>query len=362
MIASSVERLVLAGSCLLAAAGTAAGQAREYPFSERSWHGLGPNARIVQYLGRESLYLDNAEVYLDSLIMQDGVIDVDVSSTAPQSYAHVLFRAAAPGESEDVYLRLAISGSPAALQYSPVFRGIPAWQLQGGSSGWGRAVFDSHAWTHLRIDVSGATAKVFVNGATEPALTVARLRRPAAAGTVGLKGEFGAYFSNLQLTPRAPVDAPPAEAPAPGVITRWELSPALPTDSVLRDRLPVPATWSVAGADPDGLLNISRFRDKPWSTSVVLARASIRSERAQVKKLFFGYSDAIRIYLNGRPIFEGQSGFRSRDDTFMGMIGWNDAVYLDLHAGENVLLCALAESFGGWGLQARFEDASGIGP
>jgi len=75
----------------------------------------------------------------------------------------------------------------------------------------------------------------------------------------------------------------------------------------------------------------------------VLVRTTIRSERDQVKKLFFGYSDATRIYLNGRPVFEGDSGYRSRDEQFMGTIGWKDAVYLNLGKGPNELVFVLAD-------------------
>ncbi len=38
----------------------------------------------------------------------------------------------------------------------------------------------------------------------------------------------------------------------------------------------------------------------------------------------------------------------------------NDAVYLPLQRGENELVVAVAESFGGWGLIARFDDIEGI--
>jgi 23S rRNA (adenine2503-C2)-methyltransferase len=37
-----------------------------------------------------------------------------------------------------------------------------------------------------------------------------------------------------------------------------------------------------------------------------------------------------------------------------------DALYLPLVEGENELVVAVAEDFGGWGIQARFEDPSGL--
>jgi hypothetical protein len=38
----------------------------------------------------------------------------------------------------------------------------------------------------------------------------------------------------------------------------------------------------------------------------------------------------------------------------------NDAIYLPLRQGENELVFAVSEAFGGWGLIARFEDLDGI--
>jgi hypothetical protein len=43
-----------------------------------------------------------------------------------------------------------------------------------------------------------------------------------------------------------------------------------------------------------------------------------------------------------------------------GSIGWWDSVYLPLDAGDNELAVTVSETFGGWGLQARFPDTDGI--
>ena len=37
-----------------------------------------------------------------------------------------------------------------------------------------------------------------------------------------------------------------------------------------------------------------------------------------------------------------------------------DALYLPLEKGENELWMAVGESFGGWGIKARFDDVDGI--
>ncbi|MEI2817245.1 MAG: hypothetical protein V9E99_12460 [Microthrixaceae bacterium] len=59
------------------------------------------------------------------------------------------------------------------------------------------------AWTHLRIELDGTTAEVFVGDATEPDLTVSDLKLGAdASGGVGLWVDQGsvATFANLTVT------------------------------------------------------------------------------------------------------------------------------------------------------------------
>lgn len=43
-----------------------------------------------------------------------------------------------------------------------------------------------------------------------------------------------------------------------------------------------------------------------------------------------------------------------------GTIGLFDSVYLPLRKGENTVLIAVSESFGGWLVTGKFEDESGI--
>ncbi len=60
-------------------------------------------------------------------------------------------------------------------------------------------------WMHLRIEVSGATARLYVGAAAQPALIVNDLKRGADAhGTVGLYVDNGTdgHFRNLSVRPQ----------------------------------------------------------------------------------------------------------------------------------------------------------------
>ena len=56
----------------------------------------------------------------------------------------------------------------------------------------------------MRIEVEGVRARLFVNGAAQPALVVNDLKRGVTSGSVGLWIGPGteAYFRNLHITTR----------------------------------------------------------------------------------------------------------------------------------------------------------------
>jgi len=68
-------------------------------------------------------------------------------------------------------------------------------------------VYESYAdlvpgiWTHLKLEVSGVKAKLYVNGATQPALIVNDLKGGDSSGAIGLWSytSTDAYFSNLRV-------------------------------------------------------------------------------------------------------------------------------------------------------------------
>ena len=64
------------------------------------------------------------------------------------------------------------------------------------------------------------------------------------------------------------------------------------------------------------------------------------------------------IFLNGRPLYTGRNGYQARYPSSLGLMTLDDAVYLPLRAGDNELLLAVAEVFGGWGITARLEPSA----
>ena len=337
-------------------------------FDASRWTIHDPNAVAQAYLGVPSLFIDGGVALLEGSSFGDGTIDVDVALHGHASFAGILFRAASAENYELVYVRPHRSRQFDALQYTPIFDGSEAWQLYSGPGYTAAAELPANRWVHLRLVVSGYSARLFVDGAAEAALVVSDLKRPWARGQVGVWGRLGgANFSNFTFTPAA-TDPPPARAERPAsdhLLMDWQLSQALDTSRVRDDALPdlKGLAWSAVRAEGSGIVNIARHRKSARtagspasSRDLVFARTTISSVQRRPAKLVFAYSDAIHVFLNGRLLYAGDSAFRSRDPGFLGIASLGpDVLYVDLAPGANELVLAITERFGGWGFAARLE-------
>jgi hypothetical protein len=145
----------------------------------------------------------------------------------------------------------------------------------------------------------------------------------------------------------------------------WEVSApfaetALEGRSEITSSLKNDLTWAALESEPTGLANLSRVSVLTREANTVFARVTVVSDRAQMKTLTFGYSDRLRLFFNDRLLYTGNNGYRTRDYRYLGTIGYFDAVTLPLQKGKNELWLAVSESFGGWGVQAAFENTDGL--
>jgi hypothetical protein len=370
--------LLFAALALFIAAGASA---EEVDFTSPRWRIADRNARTEEYLGRKSLFLKSGAASLDDVSFQDGVIDVDIATTSLSSFVGIIFRAQNAGDFEIVYFRPFRSGQTDAVQYTPSFNGSAGWQLYSGPGFTAAAEIPHEQWVHARIEVAGITLKVYLGDLAKPVLVNTELRRGYSSGSLGLWGiANGGHFSNFRYQSRQPEEkrALPPPRFAPGTLTKWELSEAFPATQHDPERLPDAAalaamTWQPASVETPGMVVIDRYRRGPDSfvrfiepaqrtgarpeRSVVFARTTIESDRDQIKRMSFGYSDEVTIFVNGRPLYTGRSAYRYRDPGFLGIMDVeNDAVYLPLKKGTNELVLAVAEYFGGWGFICRLDE------
>ena len=323
------------------------------------------DAEVKEYLGRQAL---SGTAWLKDTVFENGVIEVDLATDRQRSYPGISFRRQADGEYETVYFRPHRAGFyPDAVQYAPVFNGVVGWQLYSGPGFTAGLTLPENQWVHLRIEVKGAQARVFVGDTAKPVLVVNDLKRGTVRGAIGLEGprKKAVYFSNFSFSTddHLQFDPAPVPDPVPGIIAGWSLSPARRVNGVTGERLldgqqPEKINWQPVTAEAGGLVDIARYcKPVAGDASRVWARATITSDRKEYRPFAFGYSDDVSIYLNGQIVFHGISGFQSRDPSFLGIVGWNDIVYLPLEQGTNDLVLSLTDTFGGWGFQVRDVNA-----
>ena len=61
----------------------------------------------------------------------------------------------------------------------------------------------------------------------------------------------------------------------------------------------------------------------------------------------FAFSDDVRVYLNGKPLYEGSDRQGSRDYRFLGHAGFWDTVFLNLMAGANQIALVVTDPTNG---------------
>jgi hypothetical protein len=335
------------------------------PFDSDRW--VLADALPVEYRGRQALL---GTAFLKDAEFKDGVIEVDVAVTGARSYPGVLFRMQTGQDYERVYIRPHRPGTlyPDTLQYVPAWHGIDGWQLYSGDGFNAGATIPTGEWFHLRLEVRGTQARLFIGNDAEPALRIHRLQRGLTRGTIGLSGprDGTAWFSNFRYRPDAALqfDPPPLEDTPPGMLREWQVSTPLIARRIDRQHMPEPnelygVHWQPLSAAPSGLVDISReFGRTTPQPECVLAKTALHAERDELRRFNFGYSDEVTVFLNGRALFTGNSAYRSRDPSFLGIIGLLDAVYLPLQAGDNELLLIVTENFGGWGFMVQ--DATAV--
>lgn len=345
---------------------------------------LEGQAKVAEYRGRKCILLDGGAATLKDFEMRDGVVDVDVATPAKRGFFGIQFRIDQEGKNgEWVYLRQHKSGLPDAMQYTPILNTGLNWQIYNGPGFTGAVDIPREAWFHLRLEVAGAQAKLYIKDMDKPALVMTDLKSGVQKGQLALAALTGeTYFANFEvrMTSDAPWERHLPAMPA-GTLTKWSISPSY--DALTRN-LELPLTsaesgaiaWQNVEAEPPGFVVLYRYREAPhprvtfqtdFSTrlqpqpgmKVLYARTQIESDRDQVKKLYIGYSDDVSVFLNGQILFRGRSAQGFRAPGFLGIVNpENDAVYLHLKKGPNELLLAVSELGGGWGFICRLADVA----
>lgn len=330
--------------------------------------------RVEQALGREALYISRGQAWRRDVDLQDFVLEYEYASTDQSGFIGVNWRAADENALEQFYVRPHQSGQPDAAQYLPVLNGIAGWQIYAGPNEAQAMDLPAREWIRVRIVAIGDAADIFVGDMETPLLHIADLGSVTSGGAIGfyMSDRFwvegtGSWFSNISMRPVTAQDrligASRETDPLPDtLIENWAVSAAF--DEALLDAgyaLPeLGNDRTRLAVEPNGIANISRLVGPSQGANTVLAEVTLNADEAMTRELSFGYSDRVRLYLNGEQVYAGNAGWRVRDHRHLGTIVRVDRVPLRLQAGENVLTAAVSESFGGWGVSASLDSLEGL--
>ncbi len=187
----------------------------------------GGKADSVEYLGRKAVRLTaqtNSDIfaYVNGSSIEDGVIEVDIAvkiTTAPgvrmPGFTGLAFRARPDGSQYDMFYlrpRNAQSDDQAMRNHSIQYVAKPDYDWYPLRRQW-PWVYESWAdlkpetWMHVKIEIHGRIAELYLNGSDSPSLVVNGLKGENLQGGVALWGYPGeeSYFSNLRITPLNPL-------------------------------------------------------------------------------------------------------------------------------------------------------------
>lgn len=325
----------------------------------------GEESRFISYKGQNSIHLKNASASIIDSNFTTGTIEYDVAFAQERGFLGVEFRKQ-DNNSEEFYIRPHQSGNPDATQYTPVYNGLSAWQLyHKGFSG--KVNYRFNDWNHVKIVVAENQGVVYVNDMEKPVFTIEEFLHSNQEGKISFYSNLAdVYLSNIkvsnrvednliqqQLNPEKSVD---------NFIHKWQVSNGfnhqeLNNSSTLAYKWTRDLTWTSLESDNYGIANLAKIQQITKEKDTVLAKTIITAKRNGSQKLSFGYSDKVKVFLNGQLIYTGDNSFKSRDYRYLGTIGLFDHLTLPLKRGNNELVFAVSERFGGWGVMAKLTDS-----
>lgn len=344
------------------------------PMTADRWELQGPVVFEIRD-GRKTMRLgapvdgkrQGGQASIKDLDFATGVVEFDFLLPDVMEFSGPLFRQSAAGDGEYIYLRPHMNGKPDAIQYTPVVAGNLAWQIFTGPGFEAETRFPTGRWAHARLDVYARSATLSIDG--KKVLRMPALKGGAATGGLGFAGLMGGtYYSDVSVRKVADYADPEPIEPAPplpaGTVAHFDVSEAMTQaeayERAAAGRWPgIP--WHRIAVETNGIANLSKAGPDGEDAHSFIARFSVTSALPGLVPMSFGFSDDVRVYLNGRPLYEGSDRQGSRDYRFLGHAGLWDSVFLDLKAGKNEVALVVSDpTNGGTAAAAKFPADSGL--
>lgn len=355
-------------SCFITCIASSGVAQTSVPFDSDAWEINSPAYLITEYQGQQALYMNTGRAILNGINIKNGIIEFDIAFSGQRGFTGAFWRMVDGRNYEDFYMRPHQSGQPDANQYTPVFNGRSGWQLYHGDGYSAPTEYPLNQWIPVKIVFWEDQGKIYIDDMENPAISIAKFKREPVAGGMGIRASVApVYFSNFSYTE---LREPPFERIVSAekevlehLVKMWQVSAPFPEKelegitslssfSFNRKKL----GWQALESEENGITNLARLHGTSGDTNTVFVRMDVNSDRKQVKKLLFGYSDRVKVFVNGQLVYGGDNSYQSRDFRYLGTIGLFDELYMPLERGENEVRFAVTEGFGGWGIFARFEN------
>ena len=345
-----------------------------------AWDFDGTEVEFVDYRGESALHLiagdeetnESNIATVKDLKFSSGTIEYDVAFTKNTFFTAVYFRYQDEENTEHVYLRTNGIGNPQAntsIQYATVIKGVNLWDLSGEYQS--NAELFKDGYNHVKLVIHDQQLLAYVNDMETPALYIPHLDGEFQVGKIGFDGDV--YLANIRVDGDAVGDLPPGSGFDPvhndsRYLRRWQVTPPISMPEGREPsaaQLPTEETkWTPIVAERLGLINLSRRygatpRGERRLTWLV---TTITTETEQLRRLDFGFSDEVYIYLNGYALHLDKNLFGTPGmKTPRGRLSVeNSTIDLPLRTGDNEILIGVTNFFYGWGIVARLDDARGL--
>jgi len=379
---------------MLLVLGTAYGQKKgkknskeiRIPMTAEHWSPMSDNVEFTTYKSVSAVRSSDENGFglmLKDIVFTDGTIEFDVELKG-SGFPGIDFRVGPDTlNAERFYIRY--FGTPdnlkrTTLQYASIIDGVNLWDITDDYQA--AAKIHEGEWNHVKLVVSGKQMRVYVNDLEKAALHVPALEGNTNSGAISLSGNV--VFANLVIRPEVTenipstagydptyndsrylrdwsVAEPIAFPPRRDVVDIIPRSPGILVDSTLLNSA---TAWKTIRAERRGLVNLTRpfGATEQGERRLTWLKTTITSKEAQEKRLDFGFSDEVWVFINERILYV--------DKNYYGSPGMkeprgrctieNTSFDLPLQKGENEILIGVTNYFFGWGIIARLENTEGL--
>lgn len=316
-------------------------------------------ARPEHWLAEDALFFHRNERAVPVLLREPLDLNcyrlqAEIACPGPMGYIGLVFGARDAYNYEMIYVSPGTENAPGEIQYDPMMNGSTTWQIYNGPRYQALASFYCGEWVKLALDIYPRHAVIRVGDALEPQLIIPNLQHGSSKGRIGVWGYLPGYIRNLSVEEIAASPAPTQaayleELAKESYITKWRVSGPY-TENAREEH---EENWIQATVEENGTLNLNRLYSS-GSGRAILAECELLVSRETESLLTFGFSDRLRLWVNGEEIYQGDwrwappgSDGRIRPD-FAGIpIRWR--------SGTNLIRAEITstEAVFGWGLTVK---------